>query len=52
MCSMSPQVALLQLQAQAPEAGFCATGGGMKKAGSQGLAINEILLTAEREEKL
>ena len=43
---------LLQLQAQAPEAGFCATGGSMKKAGSQGLAIYEIRLTAEREEKL
>lgn len=43
---------LLQLQAQAPKAGFSAAEGSMKKAGSQGLAIYEIRLSAEREEKL
>lgn len=43
---------LLRLQAAAPAAGFSATDGAMKKAGSDGLAIYEIRLTAEREEKL
>jgi len=43
---------LLRLQAEAPKAGISATDGTMKKAGSDGLAIYEIRLTAEREEKL
>ena len=43
---------LLQLQEEAPKAGFSATEGSMKKPGSDGLAIYEIRFTAEREEKL
>ena len=43
---------LLRLQAAAPAAGFCAAEGSLKKAGSDGLAIYEIRLSAEREEKL
>ena len=43
---------LLRLQAEAPKAGISATDGTMKQPGSDGLAIYEIRLTAEREEKL
>ena len=43
---------LLRIQAEAPEAGISATDGTMKKPGSDGLAVYEIRLSTEREEKL
>jgi len=43
---------LLRLQAEAPKAGFSATDGTYRKAGSDGLAVYEIRLTAEREETI
>ena len=43
---------LLQLQAEAPKAGFTATGGSVKKAASDGLVIYELRLSAEREENV
>lgn len=43
---------LLRLQAEAPKRGLQATEGTYRKAASDGLAIYEIRLTAEREETL
>ena len=43
---------LLRIQAEAPQAGISATDGTMKKPGSDGLAVYEIRLSTEREEKL
>jgi hypothetical protein len=45
-----PAGRLLQLQAAAAKAGYEATDGKLQKAGSAGLGIYEIRLTAEREE--
>ena len=43
---------LLQLQAEAAKKGYAATDGKRKKVASDGLAIYEIRLSAEREEIL
>lgn len=43
---------LLRLQAEAAKAGYAAIDGKLQKAGSDGLGIYEIRLSAEREEYL
>lgn len=45
-------VLLLHIQDQAARAGYAAADGKLKKAASDGLAIYEIRLSAEREEML
>ena len=49
---IDPASRLLQLQEAAAKAGYVATDGKLQKAGSAGLGIYEIRLTADKEEQL